>query len=194
MGRLKGKAKLFFTENRNVWKHLSLLSSEKFTVDHTAAELIRNTHSIEKGLSISEPRLGFGHDKQKQMLQQIRVLMGWDETYYREVSQMALDSLYSYLHFHDGKGYSDACCDEIRSFISEFAADPNCALGGTIWLKKGGFDLRYQGDRILLQIKAQYPGFCRYQGRRCNIKKSDKSCSIRSIRMQQAGSQGICAQ
>lgn len=56
---------------RSLYKEMLLRSTNIFRLYYEASELIRNTHSI-KGLSIAEPRLGFGHKKQLEMLKRIK--------------------------------------------------------------------------------------------------------------------------
>ena len=43
-------------------------NNSKYEINRLEAEIIRNVHSIEKGLSIENPRLGFGVAKIREML------------------------------------------------------------------------------------------------------------------------------
>ena len=95
------------------------------------AELIRNVHSIEKGLSIETPRLGFGHNKQKVMMELISKYYGNDEIS-TEISMMGLHALREYVDLHKKNGYSDEILDEINSFLNRFSIIDNMKYGGTI--------------------------------------------------------------
>ena len=102
------------------------------------AEVIRNTHSIEKGLSISNPKLGFGHAKQKALMANIKLLKNHNSSYYKEVCKMGIDALREYLEYHRNHGYTDEFCDEIQTFISDYSADDQ-KYGGTILVSKNDF-------------------------------------------------------
>lgn len=45
---------------REARRNRQILKNPKFQKSRVEAEIIRNVHSIEKGLSLAAPRLGFG--------------------------------------------------------------------------------------------------------------------------------------
>lgn len=129
--KLKTYAKIV----RNEQKILSAREKEAGREGSLAAELIRNTHSIEKGLSISSPRLGFGHAKQKDMMEEIRALYG-KGGFNREACEMAIDALREYLRYHEERGYSDDFCKELEQFLKEYPENGGPKMGGTLLVEK----------------------------------------------------------
>ena len=123
-------------DKRNAKKDNELRKTEAFGRNFTAAELIRNTHSIEKGLSIEEPRLGFGHQKQEEMLAQIETLLKTDNAYFTEVCKMALGALHAYLAFHKEKGYTDDFCEKLQSFVDAHPMEDCESYGGVLKVRK----------------------------------------------------------
>lgn len=87
--------------------------------DIEAAELLRNTHSIEKGLSIANPRLGFGHEKQQQMMNQIILLEKSSSLIHNDICKMALGALEEYINFHTNVGYKDDFIKLLSKFLIE---------------------------------------------------------------------------
>lgn len=102
----------------------------------SAAELIRNTHSIEKGLSISNPRLGYGHKKQQEMMDRIRTLYRSESIYHHEACLMAVGALQKYLTYHKEHNYFDEFCEKIENFLIEFKDESIDSYGGIITFEK----------------------------------------------------------
>lgn len=125
---------------------LALLDTDIAKRNHQAAELSRFTHSIEKGLTISNPRLGFGHEKQKKMMQLIIQLEGSSSSYHRETCMVALDALKDYLAYHREKKYTDEFCCELEAFVKEHEVAHEGKLGGVIAIKKS--DCVFNRDEI----------------------------------------------
>lgn len=134
--------------NRSAVKQIIIQSKSESRMNHVAAELIRNTHSIEKGLSISSPRLGFGHVKQKEMMKDIGLLENKNSLYYQEVCQMAATALKEYAEYHQLHGFTDDIIVEILNFLDSrrelFPLDGE-KHGGTLVLDKSEilFDEKY---------------------------------------------------
>lgn len=110
--------------------------------DIMAAELIRNTHSIEKGLCLEHPRLGFGKAKMESMMHYIDVLCAYDKAYYREVCCMALDAICEYINFHrsGNEEYSDEWISMLDSFVAEHQISHEGKYGGTKTLNLSDMD------------------------------------------------------
>ena len=134
---IKSKLKMLFQTERNNLKQQKEMKTESAKYNFAAAELIRNTHSIEKGLCIESPRLGFGHNKQLEMLDLITTLSQMESTYYKEVCGMAMCALQEYIDYHEGKGYSDDVCDKIKEYLIKHCdLMPKEKLGGTVNLNR----------------------------------------------------------
>lgn len=100
-----------WNERRKIFK------TSRFQMERDVGELIRNTHSIEKGLSISNPRLGFGHSKQLEMLKLIDRLKNIDNPLCRTSCSMAYASLFTYVNYHKEKGFTDSCIETLQQFL-----------------------------------------------------------------------------
>lgn len=100
-------------------------------LDFIAEELIRNVHSIEKGLCISNPRLGFGHKKQEEMLKQMQLLKGSDVELHCYALKMAADAICEYIEFHDSCGYTDEFIEKMRDDLKSFSITKDGKYGGT---------------------------------------------------------------
>lgn len=110
-------------------KHYKIKGNNKL-----AAELIRNTHSIEKGLSIDNIRPGFGHKKQQYMIDIIEKIENIDNEYYKETVCMAISSLKQYIDYHDSINYSDDFILKLKEFIKSKSNYIDNGYGGTIEL------------------------------------------------------------
>lgn len=139
--QIRAKLSYFFKEYRNAKKSLRLMDDETYSLNFTAAELMRNTHSIEKGLSIDQPHLGFGHAKQREMLQQIAQLQAKRSAYYNEICDTALSALHEYIAYHEDQGYTDAFCVELKEYLSKQQIQGKTKTGGIIRVSKD--DLKY---------------------------------------------------
>lgn len=125
-------------------KLLLSLNSEVARKNHMAAELSRFTHSIEKGMTILEPRLGFGHDKQRKMMQLITQLESSGSAYHLEVCAVAVDALQEYLDFHSVRGYRDEFFDELEEFVRKHPFAHEGKYGGVYSVRKADctFDVK----------------------------------------------------
>lgn len=124
----------------------NLIALHKYFTNHNtddakrnlvAADLIRNTHSIEKGLSIQNPRLGFGHKKQREMFEQLAMLSGSKSRYHHEACSMALGALDAYVNYHRAAGYNDDFINEIEGVLQQYNSFTGYEdKGGTLLLEK----------------------------------------------------------
>lgn len=134
------KFKFYYLELRNSFMQNRIQNDNRFKYNRIAAELIRNTHSIEKGLSIENPRLGFGHKKQEDMMRLIKVLKNSNSEYHKESIKMAIDALYEYIIFHENKNYTDEFIEKLRKFVEENETDTNYKYGGVQRINKKDMD------------------------------------------------------
>src|SRR5699024_3889041 len=76
----------------------SFLFGENKDKRHYEADLIFYYHKIEKGLSLPQPKVGFGKKNVEYLLKSLEEYVnryGWDQ-----VSSISLDSLYEYYYFN----------------------------------------------------------------------------------------------
>lgn len=88
---------------RNAIRHINFYFSEEKKENalpgKMMGEIIRNVHSIEKGLSLEKPRKFFGYKKIMDMFELLDSYVKCD-FYEEEVVYMALDAVKEYLEFH----------------------------------------------------------------------------------------------
>lgn len=128
---------MYFRCFRSLYKNYSKKNLKLSKSNYLAGELLRNTHSLEKGLSIENPKLGFGHRKQAEMIEQIIYLSQSQSTYYQEVCGMAMCALNEYLDYHFRYDYSDDFCEKLSLFLEKYKyLFPKDKTGGILSLKK----------------------------------------------------------
>ena len=110
------KAKVrYFMNGANNHSHIyKILESKEYINERYYGELIRNVHSIEKGLSLSETRLGFGYKKIFEAFDIAKKLSQIDSEKYNEAITMFADAVKMYLDFHKENEYSDENILEIQ--------------------------------------------------------------------------------
>lgn len=111
-----------------------ILDDDKYFSHRLEGEIMRNVHSIEKGLSLEQPRKLFGLKKIKTMLDYVDLYVKRPDAN-ESIIQMVFDSLYAYLNFHGDEAYSEL--DLIREKVSEISLSHNTQginLGGAAHL------------------------------------------------------------
>lgn len=121
--------------------------------NHDVAELIRYTHSMEKGLCISNPKLGYGHEKQEIMLSLLEKLKDENDVYTVEAKNMAVMSLRRYLSYHSEQNYSDATIEKIKRAIADYP-ETSDSYGGTVEISKN--DLKFNTEEIERFFKTRH--------------------------------------
>ena len=66
------KLKVFLYGFRTLNNEIKISENREFENNRIASELMRNTHSMEKGMSIANHRLGYGHKIQLEMMRRMR--------------------------------------------------------------------------------------------------------------------------
>lgn len=130
---------------RNIIRNQNYFFKVSENSSHDVAELIRYTHSMEKGLCISNPKLGYGHAKQEQMLILLEKLKNNNEASAKEAKNMAITALRRYIKYHDEHSFSDAMIEKIKKTLSEYPDMSDC-YGGTIELNKN--ELQFNTEEI----------------------------------------------
>lgn len=115
----------------NYFKYQKICKSNEALMNAKAGNLIRETHAIEKGLSLPEPRLGYGHERQKKVFVLVDELKDSNDLFYKEAVKMALAALKAYVDYHDSKNYSDDFIELMKTFINDHSEymDPNVEGG-----------------------------------------------------------------
>lgn len=95
-----------------VRRNFRISNDERFQRSRLEASIIRQVHSIEKGLSIRAPRLGFGLSKLDQLFSDIAAYQALD-TEDLECLKFARDAIEAYLDFHEKQGFESAELKEV---------------------------------------------------------------------------------
>ncbi len=139
---LKSKLRYVLNGAYNYLHIYNILESKKFLNERLYGELIRNVHSIEKGLSLAETRYGFGYKKITEAFNIAQLLAKEDSELYNEAIDMFADAVKMYLSFHKDHNYSDENVIEIESRFNEFL---KCRIssqycnGGVKFVKKRSY-------------------------------------------------------
>ena len=129
--------KYFYFSIYQAYKNWKRYNNSEYELDRLDFKLLVHTHSIEKGLSIEKPRLGFGHAKQQEMMEWITKLQKSDSKFYAETIQMAVASLWAYLKYHEIHNYKDEFIEKICAFLElNQYDDTEQKLGGVQKIKK----------------------------------------------------------
>lgn len=110
-----------------------ILKNAKFDKNRIEAEIVRNVHSIEKGLSISKPRMGFGIKKIKEMFSLVDSYMKLTEE--KTVLYFVVDAVSEYLDFQKAKGFNSEDIEFIykkNKQLKEKIGEHEGIYGGTI--------------------------------------------------------------
>jgi len=100
------------------WREMRKYSQKK-TAEWYKNRILKSSHSIERGLSLSNCRCGFGAEK-------IKALIGFCEKYstFKEMDEyvvrIAVDVLKAYFSFNQKLGYSDAALEQNQVLMNTF--------------------------------------------------------------------------
>lgn len=130
--RIKKIIKYYFNGIRELYRIQKEIANSSCKLDHVATELIRNTHSIEKGLSLKEQKMSFGLDKQKQMKKYIDLLEDSPVGFHQEARQMAADCLRQYADLHPSMEHVDTHKPAKKMDNSDKTLEPNIQTYGGI--------------------------------------------------------------
>jgi len=121
------------------YKHVKeVCNGEEYSLNRLESDIIVLVHSIEKGLSIDNPRKGFGIAKIKKLLQLMNKFVE-EKTAKEECILMAISALKEYFEFEDGIKVDSQEYNENKNNYLLFLNNNNIALkdidpsyGGTI--------------------------------------------------------------
>lgn len=155
MSNLKEIIKYFLLCVRNQKKYFKYSIRKKNSPKEVQlAELIRNIHSIEKGLSLSNPRKMFGKSKIENIINIIEHLNkdNLNDSEYLEVRKMAIDVLKEYLIFNNN--INDEFLKKIKHLIEKNDINSEEKYGGTLEIQRK--DLKFDEVEIEKFIKTRH--------------------------------------
>jgi len=120
-----------------------ILHSPEYQNNRYLGDIIRKTHSIEKGLSLGNIRLGYGYKKIMEGFSFVERYKKNGGNMQAEQIQMFVDALDAYLKFHQGKNYSNEQILDIQSKFSMLTKDVTPTLqntaGGSLHVNRQDF-------------------------------------------------------
>ncbi len=108
------------SQREYTWKK-AIVTQSIFEKDRREAKIVRLVHSIEKGLSIANPRLGFGYEKIKNIYSWVMLHIESDNID-SDCVLMARDAIGEYCDFHEKNGYVSEKFDEIKQIYTELCS------------------------------------------------------------------------
>ena len=102
------------------------------------ARITKTYHSIEKGLSYDNLRLGFGVNNIDELLKLLRLYVNKDYSIASESFKAAISTLKAYIEVHEKNNFN---VSELKTKLNEFVSTEE-NLGGTIQLTKKYIDAR----------------------------------------------------
>lgn len=135
------KIKYMYSAAKKAGYIYDILSASKYENIRIEGEILRNVHSIEKGLSLENVRLGFGYAKIKEALSLIEhYIKNGGESDAKPILMFA-DALHSYLEFHKGKLKNEKIDEISKSYdkLSHNISSHYITMGGYQLMHKNQF-------------------------------------------------------
>lgn len=143
-----------FKNNENI------LSSSEFEKRRIEAEIIRNVHSIEKGLSIKSPRAGFGIKKINEMFSLTEKYMQLTDE--KTVLYFVVDAVDEYLEFQSKIGFESTDITTIRAnndILKEKIGEHEEICGGTVTFNKEDINFTAEAVENLFDTRHSFREF-----------------------------------
>lgn len=121
----------------------NLLHKREYANNRYLGEVIRYTHSVEKGLSLEEVRLGFGLAKIKEAFSIIEKYRQNAGDMHNEVLVMFVDALKNYLDFHMRRSFTNSDVEEVQNIYKLLCKyvqnSDDISSGGTLHIKRSRY-------------------------------------------------------
>lgn len=132
---------------RNANYYWSLLHDDKFLNERYLGEILRNTHSLEKGLSLENIRKGFGLAKVQETYSIILNYKSNGGNMSAEPLVMFVAALKAYLNYHKSANFSNENICKITKMYKELSPlvlTKKDSYGGTLKISRKNFNEREQ--------------------------------------------------
>lgn len=126
----------------------------KYSKNRLEAEIVRNVHSIEKGLSIENPRLGFGIAKINEMFGLIEKYI--EITDEKEILYFVIDALEAYDKYHSDNHFTNADVENVRKKcidLKERLGSHDEICGGTLVYKNSDANIDVDNVKLLFNTR-----------------------------------------
>ncbi len=140
---MKDDVAFFYNGISSLVHEWRVLHDKKFYYDRMEAELLRNVHSIEKGLSLREPRAGFGKEKIKKIMHYVEELKTANSNDYYEACCAGYDVLVSYKLFLEKCGHNNDFYREMDNFVCGYENGRSMLIAGVMHISKRDYNFHY---------------------------------------------------
>ncbi len=182
-------------EKKRLKRHYSyvkkVLKDDRFKSSRLEAEIIRNVHSVEKGLSLDKPRKLFGIKKINDLLNFVDEYLNIETNPSETVINMAIDSLKAYFDFHSDAEYTEL--DVIKSRViklEELFSKEHLLSGGTVSITPQVTENDYES---LLKIASERHSMRDFSGESVPFEKLRKAFEIAQKAPSACNRQGVRA-
>lgn len=133
---LINKVRFILRGTLNAYRTYSILNNKDKEISRHEGEIIRYTHSLEKGLSLEDIRPFFGFAKITEGYSHVKkyLALGGD----RERPTMFVSALKQYLEYHDSRELASENLEKVRKIFDELSelVIPTSGAGGILTIKK----------------------------------------------------------
>lgn len=134
----------FYLAWREFLRDGHVMKDAKYQEERMAAHIIRLVHSVEKGLSIESPRLGFGYDKIKKLSDMVQEYVKLESPNLMCV-YAACDAIDAYIAFHDARNFQTEEYMDIKRLYEQMkqyrlSSQGNQKCGGVLCIQKSDLD------------------------------------------------------
>lgn len=120
--KLSTKIKIMLDAAKKNNHIISVLNDPKFQYERINAEVLRNVHSVEKGLSLKNVRSSFGYEKIKYAANLCESLILSQNEEYLETVKMFISALSAYLTYHDELNIVNEKITEINEIYKKLSS------------------------------------------------------------------------
>lgn len=137
------KIRFLLRSVKNANRIYRILNDKEFKNNRLLGEILRNTHSIEKGLSLEKVRLGFGVKKISEAYNYIKIYRQDGGDMSAEPLMMFVDALKAYLDFHTKNDFYNEDIknvDNIYKDLLNIVSGVDGSYGGVLSVNKSTFN------------------------------------------------------
>ena len=161
---------------KEIKRNIEIVDKNDFMQARLEADIIRYVHSIEKGLSISNPRLGFGIEKINQILSLCKLYL---ENGYENIDciYFAKDALMSYFTWNKQNSFENEALKELNlkyESVFDKIQQKEDIFGGVIEIEKKDFEIDIEMAEKLFNTRHSIREFSGEQVTDEEIKKAIK--------------------
>ena len=130
------QSNLIYRYDKARYKNNYSSPSNKTNINRLESKLVFHSHSIEKGLSHNDVRLGFGKATLNELFETLRIYDSQRYDKNRKAYTNAISVLNSYVRLHEETGYDLAGYGPIKNKYMKIASNSESSIGGIEYVHK----------------------------------------------------------